>query len=102
MHSSDTAQLIFDDVRVPVTNRIGEEGRGFIYQMEQFTDERLVVAARTTSQLQLCIDLMAEYTRQRMVIGKPVLDKQWVQFSLDEHQMVIEAIESVSYRAVND
>ena len=42
----DTAQIFFDEVRVPVRNRIGEEGRGFIYQMEQFQEERLYAAAR--------------------------------------------------------
>ena len=102
MHSSDTAQLFFDDVRVPVSNRIGEEGRGFIYQMEQFTDERLVVAARTTSQLQQCVDLTAEYTAQRAVFGKPLLDNQWIQFSLAEYQMEIEALKSMTYRAVQE
>lgn len=102
MHSSDTAQLFFDDVRVPVSNRIGEEGRGFIYQMEQFTDERLVVAARTTSQLQQCVDLTAEYTAQRSAFGKPLLDNQWIQFTLAEYQMEIEALKSMTYRAVEE
>ena len=41
MRSSDTAQIFFDDVRVPQRNRIGEEGKGFIYQMLQFQEERL-------------------------------------------------------------
>ncbi|MBP6019516.1 MAG: acyl-CoA dehydrogenase family protein [Burkholderiaceae bacterium] len=100
MHSSDTAQLFFDDVRVPITNRIGEEGRGFIYQMGQFTDERLVVAARTVSQLQQCVDLTVDYTRQRQVFGKPILDNQWIQFTLAEYQMEIEALKSMTYRAV--
>lgn len=102
MHSSDTAQLFFDDVRVPVSHRIGEEGMGFIYQMEQFTEERLVVAARTVSQLQQCVDLTAEYTGQRIVFGKPVLDNQWIQFSLAEYQMEIEALKSMTYHAVSE
>lgn len=101
MHSSDTAQIFFDEVRVPITNRIGEEGRGFIYQMQQFTDERLVVAARTASQLQQCVDLTVEYTRQRQAFGKPLLDNQWIQFTLAEYQMEIEALKAMTYRAVS-
>lgn len=100
MHSSDTAQLFFDDVRVPVANRIGEEGRGFIYQMEQFTDERLIVAARTASQLQQCIDQTADYTRQRKAFGRSLLDNQWIHFKLAEFQMEIEALKSMLYRTV--
>lgn len=99
MYSSDTAQLFFDDVRVPVSNRIGEEGRGFRYQMEQFADERLVVGARTASQLQQCINLTAEYTTQRSVFGNRIIDNQWVQFTLAEFKMEVEALRSMIYRA---
>ncbi|MGI4748295.1 MAG: acyl-CoA dehydrogenase family protein [Janthinobacterium lividum] len=101
MHSSDTAQLFFDEVRVPIANRIGEEGRGFIYQMEQLTDERLIVAARTAPQLQQCVDLTVDYTAQRQVFGKPLLNNQWIQFTLAEYQMEIEALKSMTYNAVS-
>lgn len=102
MYSSDTAQLFFDNVRVPSSNLIGEEGRGFIYQMEQFTDERLVVAARTASQLQQCIDYTVDYTRQRSAFGKPLLDNQWIHFTLAEYQMEIEALKAMTYRAASE
>lgn len=45
MHSSDTAEIYFDSVRIPSRNIIGEEGHGFVYQMLQFQDERLVAVA---------------------------------------------------------
>src|SRR5690606_6595243 len=57
MHSSDTAQLFFDEVRVPQRNRIGEENKGFIYQMEQFQEERLIAAAKGITTLE---DIIAE------------------------------------------
>jgi citronellyl-CoA dehydrogenase len=80
---SDTAQIFFDDVRVPCRNLIGEEGRGFVYQMEQFQEERLNGAARRLATQEL-IDATADYLRQRMAFGKPILDNQFVQFKLAE------------------
>ena len=62
LHSSDTAQIFFDDVRVPASNLIGEEGRGFIYQMEQFQEERLYVVARSLGIMQDALDTTIEYT----------------------------------------
>ena len=79
MLSSDTAQLFFDDVRVPRRNLIGEEGKGFVYQMEQFQEERLWGAARNLRTLDRMIDETIEYTRQRKVFGKALLDNQAIQ-----------------------
>ena len=69
MHSSDTAQIFFEGVRVPQRNRIGEEGMGFTYQMKQFQEERLWAAARGAG-LQLLIDETVDYTRQRQAFAK--------------------------------
>ena len=65
MMSSDTAQIHFDDVRVPQRYRIGEEGMGFTYQMLQFQEERLWGASSKLQGLQRCIDETAAYTRER-------------------------------------
>ena len=73
MWSSDTAQIFFDDVRVPQRYRIGEEGMGFTYQILQFQEERLWAAARSCSIGRL-IDKTANYARERMAFGKSILD----------------------------
>ena len=102
LHCSDTAQLFFDDVRVPQSNRIGEEGQGFSYQMQQFQEERLFVVARTLIGLESVIEETIDYTRQRRAFGKSILDNQVVHFKLAELQSRIEALRALLYRAVED
>ncbi|MEZ5646318.1 MAG: acyl-CoA dehydrogenase family protein [Burkholderiaceae bacterium] len=101
MDSSDTAQLFFDEVRVPQRYRIGEEGMGFIYQMEQFQIERLWGALNTTAFAQRAIDITIEYTRERKVFGKPLLDNQLVHFKLAEFQADVEAVRTLCWRGVD-
>lgn len=98
MWSSDTAQIFFDDVRVPVRHRIGEEGMGFIYQMKQFQEERLDGAARRLASMDL-IQETADYLRQRIAFGRPLLDNQFIQYKLAELKTEIEALRSLVYRA---
>ncbi|MEH6544897.1 MAG: acyl-CoA dehydrogenase family protein [Sneathiella sp.] len=100
MMSSDTAQLFFDDVRVPQSNRIGEEGRGFIYQMRQFQEERLFAAARGPRVMEEAINETIEYTRQRKAFGKSILDNQVVNYRLAELQTEVEALRALTYHAV--
>ncbi|WP_322050206.1 acyl-CoA dehydrogenase family protein [Paraburkholderia bannensis] len=101
MHASDTAQLFFDDVRVPRRNVIGEEGKGFTYQMLQFQEERMWGASRALRTLDRVIDATIEYARQRNVFGKSLLDNQIVHFRLAELRAEIEALRSITYRAVD-
>lgn len=100
MWSSDTAQIFFDDVRVPVRNRIGEEGMGFIYQMKQFQEERLDGAARRLSALAL-INETADYLRQRQAFGRPLLDNQFIQYKLAELKTELEALRALVYIATD-
>ena len=100
MDSSDTAQLYFDDVRVPQRYRIGEEGMGFIYQMEQFQIERLWGALNAGAMAQRAIDHTIEYTRERKAFGRSILDNQWVHFKLAELQTEVEALKSLAWRGV--
>jgi len=99
MHSSDTAQIFFDDVRVPQRHLIGQEGQGFTYQMMQFQEERLWGAANTLQGLDNAIRDTIEYTRSRRIFGRSVLDNQVVHFTLAELQTEVEALRALVYRA---
>ena len=100
MDSSDTAQLHFDDVRVPQRFRIGEEGMGFMYQMEQFQIERLWGALNCGAMAQRAIDHTITYTRERQAFGRSILDNQWVHYKLAELQTEVEALRSLAWRGV--
>jgi citronellyl-CoA dehydrogenase len=99
MNSSDTAQIFFDEVRVPRRNTIGGEGMGFMLQMIQFQEERLWGAANTLGGLDQAIAATIEYTRDRKVFGKSVLDNQYVHFKLAECATEIEALRALVYQA---
>lgn len=101
MRSSDTALIYFEDVRVPQRNRIGEEGQGFVYQMKQFQEERLWVAAKSLRMMERAIRQTIEYTRERKAFGRSVLENQVVQYRLAELQTEIEALRGLVYRAVD-
>jgi len=100
MDSSDTAQLFFDDVRVPQRYRIGAEGLGFMYQMEQFQYERLWAAVKSASGCQRSIDLTIDYTRERQAFGRSILDNQWVHYRLAEMQSEVDALHALAWRGV--
>jgi citronellyl-CoA dehydrogenase len=100
MHASDTAQLFFDNVRVPRRHLIGEEGKGFTYQMLQFQEERLWAAANSVRGFDRMIDLTIEYTRQRQAFGRSVLDNQVVHFRLAELRTEVEALRALTWSAI--
>ena len=100
MHSSDTAQLFFDNVRVPRRNLIGEEGKGFTYQMMQFQEERLWAAASSLRTFDRLIDATIDYTRQRQAFGRSVLDNQVVHFRLAELRTEVEALRALTWSAI--
>jgi citronellyl-CoA dehydrogenase len=102
MRASDTAQIFFDGVRVPQRYRIGEEGKGFIYQMQQFQEERLWAAAGGLVKMQRAIADTIEYTRNRIAFGQSILDNQVVHFKLAELETKIELLRSLVYRAVEE
>ncbi|MCJ0761917.1 acyl-CoA dehydrogenase family protein [Variovorax terrae] len=99
MHSSDTGLIYFDEVRVPQRNRIGAEGQGFIYQMQQFQEERLWCAASTLQSLTNCIAWTIDWAQQRKLFGATLADQQWVQFKLAELKTEVESLRALTYRA---
>ncbi len=99
MWASDTVQIFFDGVRVPQRYRIGEEGKGFSHQMEQFQEERLFAAASSLLAMEETIAATIDYTRERRAFGRSILDNQVVHFRLAELSTEIEALRSLVYRA---
>jgi citronellyl-CoA dehydrogenase len=99
MNSSDTGLIHFDDVRVPQRYRIGEEGKGFTYQMLQFQEERMWVAASNVQTMNNCIDATIEYARERKLFGSSLVDNQWVHFKLAELKTEVECLRALTYRA---
>ena len=99
MHSSDTGLIYFDNVRVPQRYRIGNEGQGFIYQMQQFQEERLWCAANALAALNNCIDWTVEWAQERQLFGAHLSDQQYVQFKLAELKTEVESLRALTYRA---
>lgn len=91
MMASDTAQIFFDDVRVPQRYRIGEEGMGFTYQMQPFQAERLWAAANAVEGLMRNINDTVDYIRERKIFAQTVLNFQVVHFRLAELKSEVEA-----------
>ncbi|KAL7645749.1 UNVERIFIED_CONTAM: hypothetical protein RMT77_002626 [Armadillidium vulgare] len=101
MYSSDTAQIFFEDVRIPAKNIIGEEGFGFLYQMLQFQQERLVGTALAINPLERCIKDTIAYTKERKIFGKPVLNNQVIHYRLAELQTEVEALKALVNKATD-
>ncbi|PAU76962.1 acyl-CoA dehydrogenase [Halovibrio salipaludis] len=99
MRSSETAQVFFDDVRVPKRNRIGAEGTGFMMQMLQFQEERLWGAANVIKALEGCVDKTIDYCRERETFGQPLINNQAIHFRMAELQTEIEALRALTYQA---
>ncbi len=99
MRSSDTAQIFFEDVRVPARHRIGEENKGFTYQMTQFQEERLWAAANMIGGLEDAVTDTTDYARQRHAFGRSILDNQVVHFRLAELSTEIESLRALTYQA---
>ncbi|GFT71441.1 probable acyl-CoA dehydrogenase 6 [Nephila pilipes] len=96
----DTTEIFFEDVRVPAKNIIGEEGMGFIYQMQQFQDERLALCMTACSAMARYIRDTADYCKERKAFGYPIIQNQAIQFTLAELQTEVEALKALLYCAV--
>ena len=90
-HCSDTAELSFVDVRVPVRNRVGPEDTGFLAIMQQFAAERLSLATQAYATAQRCVDLTVRWCRDRQTFGRPLVSRQVVRHRLAEMHSRTEA-----------
>jgi len=95
--SSDTAELVFEDVWVPEENVLGELNRGFYSIMENFQNERLVLAAQSIGEAQTAIDLTLQYTQTREAFGATLYDKQTIQQRLAMMQARVDAGRQLAY-----
>jgi len=86
MHAQDTSELFFDSVRIPASNILGEEGRGFQQMMTKLAQERLAQAIRSATVIETVIGWTVDYTSQRRAFGQTVADFQNTQFKLAELQ----------------
>jgi alkylation response protein AidB-like acyl-CoA dehydrogenase len=82
--AQDTSELFFNEVRVPAANRIGEEGRGFGYMMQELAWERMHVGIQAVSCCEAALEWTIDYTKNRKAFGKPVIDFQNSRFTLAE------------------
>jgi citronellyl-CoA dehydrogenase len=98
-YSSDTAELFFEDVRVPVRNRLGEEGMGFQYLMQNFQSERLIGCATSVSGARRTLEEGIAYAKDRSAFGKPVIKREYWQHKIVDLATKIEAAQALTYRA---
>ncbi len=92
MRSSDTAELAFDEVRVPADHLIGDEGRGFHQQMQQFQDERMVAAYQMVGAMDTALVRTGEYLRERLAFGRPLIANQSLAYDLAELASEVELL----------
>lgn len=90
LHSQDTAELIFEECRVPKENLLGEEGKGFLYLMEKLQQERLLVAIGAQTASEVMLKMTIDYVKSREAFGRPVSQFQNTQFKIVEMATEIE------------
>jgi len=100
MWSSDTAELFFDNMRIPAENLIGEEGEGFIYQMKQFQHERFSALPMAYVGAKNNIDMTVEYIKERKVFGKPLITRQVLRHRIADWLTEIECLKALTYHIV--
>ncbi|MER6912721.1 acyl-CoA dehydrogenase family protein [Streptomyces sp. NPDC000594] len=100
LHASDTAELSFTDVRVPVENLLGERDRGFFHLGRNLARERLVIAVQAAAAAAAAVTFAQEYTRNRQVFGRPVAAFQNTKFVLAACATEVEAARLMAYEAL--
>ena len=90
LHAQDTSELFFTNVKVPASNRLGEEGKGFLYLMQQLPQERLSIAAAAMASAQMCLEMTIKYCHERHAFGRPIGKFQNSRFKLAEMKTEIQ------------
>ncbi len=99
MRDSDTAELSFVDARVPVSNTIGEVGRGFQQQMQQFQNERMIASYQMVGACERAIERTSAYLKERMAFGKPLMANQHLAYQLAELSADVDVIKYYNHAA---
>jgi len=99
-HSSDTAQIFFDNLRVPKRYLLGEEGMGFMYLMQNFQSERLIGSTSAVASMSYTLDDAVRYGRDRIAFGKPIIKREVWQHKFADLYTKIEAARALCYQAV--
>ncbi|KQV51528.1 acyl-CoA dehydrogenase family protein [Massilia sp. Root335] len=100
-HSSDTAQIVFDECRVPVENLIGEEGQGYKIALSGLEGGRIGIASQSVGMARAAFEAALAYAKERESFGTPIFDHQAVQFRLAEMAMQIEAARQLILHAAS-
>jgi len=98
-HSSNTAELVLDDVWVPEGHMIGEENRGFYYIMGNFQNERLAIMGQAIGEAQKALELTVDYVKNRVAFDAPLWDKQGIRQRVAMRQAEIDAARELTYHA---
>jgi alkylation response protein AidB-like acyl-CoA dehydrogenase len=94
LHAQDTAELFFDDVRVPASNLLGNLGGGFVHLMERLPRERMSIAVQASTSVRAAIDWTVAYTRERTAFGQPIAAFQNTQFELANAVTEVDVLEA--------
>ena len=100
-HASDTAQIVFDDCRVPAANRIGEEGQGLKIALSGLEGGRIGIASQSVGMARAAFEAALAYAKERVAFGKPIFEHQAVQFRLADMATRIEAARQLIHHAAS-
>ncbi len=99
IRASDTAEITFEDVRVPQENLVGKEGRGFYQLMHFFDITRIEVAAQAVGISQACLETAVKYAKERTAFGQPIINFQATQLKIAEMAIRVESLRNLVYKA---
>ena len=100
-HASDTAQILFENCRVPAANLLGEEGQGLKIALSGLEGGRIGIASQSVGMARAAFEAALEYAKERVAFGKPIFEHQAVQFRLADMATQIEAARQLIHHAAS-